>query len=305
MSIKSQVSTAFKISNLPFLIPGVFFGGFVPLATWWLIHRELDLTRLERDYLSQPKVFLVAAGLVFSSLTVYYWARIAFKSPFKAVGFAVLLEGTMTFSSTEWLSLSALGGLLFLNAIAAAVALVEDGEKEEEEEVESQPDTLFGNVAHVPTPAQTRAHHQDHMEAHREYLQNETPVDSSRRQVHGEFKNVCRTNFEELIPNTPALDARQTVSVPAPGRRLETPIVGPDSSDGFADQRVILVDEALRTGTLDTLTDNFHARYQTDTQAPSEDLSKKSDSELESMANKFKERPKVLRRANPTNGSGT
>ena len=51
------------------------------------------------------------------------WAVKAFHYRLKALGFVVLLEGTMTFCGIEWLSLAGLSILMVLNAITAAVTL--------------------------------------------------------------------------------------------------------------------------------------------------------------------------------------
>jgi hypothetical protein len=73
----------------------------------------------------------VLGGLVFSALTVFRWGRLAFGSPVKALGFVVLAEGVMTFCSTAWLSVVALGYLVLINAIATgctiALGAVEGG----------------------------------------------------------------------------------------------------------------------------------------------------------------------------------
>jgi hypothetical protein len=44
----------------------------------------------------------------------------------KAIGFAILVEGVMLASHTEWLSLTALFLLVLLNAISCALALTQD-----------------------------------------------------------------------------------------------------------------------------------------------------------------------------------
>jgi hypothetical protein len=94
---------------------GFVIGGFVPVASWTLIHFEVA---------TKPQLWLlVAGGLVYSAITVFKWAKAAFGCPFKAAGFCVLLEGILTFSSIHILSLAALTILIFINAVAAACAL--------------------------------------------------------------------------------------------------------------------------------------------------------------------------------------
>lgn len=66
---------------------------------------------------------MVAAGALCSSLTVISWGQTILMSLSKAVGFAVLVEGVMLASQTQWLSISALALLVLINAISCAVAL--------------------------------------------------------------------------------------------------------------------------------------------------------------------------------------
>ena len=66
---------------------------------------------------------LITGGLVYSAKTVLDWARLAFSSTFKSVGFVVLLEGVMVTSTTRWLALAALGYLIAINGVATACTL--------------------------------------------------------------------------------------------------------------------------------------------------------------------------------------
>jgi hypothetical protein len=94
---------------------GFGLGAFVPLASYTEIHMEVG---------KHPELwFLVAGALVYSAISVYTWAVEAFHYRLKAIGFVVLLEGTMTFCSILWLSLAGLAILMILNAITAAVTL--------------------------------------------------------------------------------------------------------------------------------------------------------------------------------------
>ena len=74
---------------------------------------------------------MVAGGALFSSLTVISWGQIVLKNLFKAIGFATLVEGVMIASKTWWLSLTALGLLVTINAISCAVALAQDETKKQ------------------------------------------------------------------------------------------------------------------------------------------------------------------------------
>jgi hypothetical protein len=66
---------------------------------------------------------MVAGGALFSSLTVISWGETILSSFAKAIGLAVLVEGVMLASRTEWLSISALALLIIIYAISCTVAL--------------------------------------------------------------------------------------------------------------------------------------------------------------------------------------
>lgn len=97
---------------------GALFGGFVPIASFALVHGELG-----SDWYLDPKSALVAGGLLYSAKTVVQWAQLAFRDRAKAYGFAVLVEGVMTFSATAWLAYTALALLVSINAVATGVTL--------------------------------------------------------------------------------------------------------------------------------------------------------------------------------------
>ena len=56
-----------------------------------------------------------------------YRAEQAFRIWIKAMGFVLLLEGTVTFAKEHWLSLAGLVILMAINGISAAVALQAKG----------------------------------------------------------------------------------------------------------------------------------------------------------------------------------
>lgn len=116
--IVSQVRVALDSRYRLAAIIGVLFGAFVPFATFSVAHFEIGT-----DYY-QWLSFLVVGGLVYSATTVYGWGRQAFDSGLKAVGFTVLIEGVMTFSSLEWLSYISLGYLIAINGVATGTQLV-------------------------------------------------------------------------------------------------------------------------------------------------------------------------------------
>lgn len=106
-------------SRLAFAL-GVLLGGFVPIATYQISHTELVLSRA---LWLQPAAFFVAGGLLFSAVTMYRWGVLAFAQRAKALGFVVLLEGTMVTSRTPWLALAALVYLAAINGVATACNL--------------------------------------------------------------------------------------------------------------------------------------------------------------------------------------
>jgi hypothetical protein len=115
LSIVQQVRSATREGHRLAMACGMVLGGFVPIATYILAHGELA---------AEPrKAALVAGGLLFSATSVFGFGREAFRSVLKALGFVVLIEGVMIWSSTEPLSLAALGLLVLINAIATGTNL--------------------------------------------------------------------------------------------------------------------------------------------------------------------------------------
>jgi uncharacterized membrane protein HdeD (DUF308 family) len=99
---------------------GALLGAGVPVASFQLAHHEVA------ELVSLPAL-LVLGGLAFSSLTVYAWARNAFGSGLKALGYVVMVEGVMTTSHTPWLSAAALVLLVGINAVATGARLALGG----------------------------------------------------------------------------------------------------------------------------------------------------------------------------------
>lgn len=85
---------------------GFLIGMFIPLCTFLVSHHESNAIW---------QIALSAGGLAFSAPTVYDWASLAFKSRFKAIGFILLLEGTMVFASVPYLPLACLVYLVAIN----------------------------------------------------------------------------------------------------------------------------------------------------------------------------------------------
>lgn len=113
-----QVREAFTAGSRLSAFVGLVLGGFVPLATFTIIHTEVH---------TRPELWaLVAGGLVYSAISVYSWAVKAFRYWAKAAGFVLLLEGTLTFCHVLWLAVSGLLILMILNGASAAVVLQTD-----------------------------------------------------------------------------------------------------------------------------------------------------------------------------------
>lgn len=118
LGVITQVRRAFARGNRLAAVVGLLLGGFVPLAVYVVAHGESGaFAGHERAWA------LVTGGLVYSAKTVFEWARLAFTSAFKSLGFVVLLEGIMVTSSTHWLALAALGYLIGINSVATACKL--------------------------------------------------------------------------------------------------------------------------------------------------------------------------------------
>lgn len=120
IGIVDQVTLALKPNTRVATFLGFLLGGFVPLASYVVAHFEID--RSEPFY-TQSASLLVLGGLMFSAMTVYSWAQLAFKRAAKSVGFVVLLEGVMIMAHTEWLAWSALAYLVAVNGIATGCTL--------------------------------------------------------------------------------------------------------------------------------------------------------------------------------------
>lgn len=115
LTVIQQVRRAFAPGARLAGFIGLGIGGFVPVATYTVVHCECAI---------YPRLWwLVLGGLLYSAITVFTWASAAFGSRVKAAGFCVLLEGILTFGHTYSLGLAALAMLVFINAVSAACAL--------------------------------------------------------------------------------------------------------------------------------------------------------------------------------------
>jgi len=121
LPIVTQVKKAFLKKNRTATLAGFILGGFVPLAGYTIAHTEVSV---------DPHLWVLVGGsLSYSAWTVIKWGMIAFQNTFKAIGFTILAEGTMTFSHTEWLSVAGLVLLIVINGVATGTNLALDGQK--------------------------------------------------------------------------------------------------------------------------------------------------------------------------------
>lgn len=115
LTVIQQVRRAFAPGARLAGFTGLAIGGFVPVATYTIVHFECN---------AHPQLWLlVAGGLMYSAMTVFGWASAAFGNRAKAVGFCALLEGILTFGHIPALGLASLAMLVFINAVSAACAL--------------------------------------------------------------------------------------------------------------------------------------------------------------------------------------
>lgn len=126
LPVIDQIKTAVRSNNRVASTFGFMLGGFVPIATFFVAHYEVDASKA---LYQQIHTLLVIGGLFFSAKTVYDWAKTAFRHPMKALGFVILIEGVMTFSNNNPLAIAALCYLVVINGIATACNLVLDQRK--------------------------------------------------------------------------------------------------------------------------------------------------------------------------------
>jgi hypothetical protein len=117
LSIVDQTRIATQKDNIGATLGGFALGGIVPFMSYMEAHNDIT------EILSDPKSLLVLGGLIFSFFTVFKWGQNAFSSKLKALGFVVLIEGTMVFSKITWLSIIALVFLVVINGTATGVNL--------------------------------------------------------------------------------------------------------------------------------------------------------------------------------------
>lgn len=101
------------VSKMAQRIIAAIGAAFLPVASFQLAHGEAQ---------QNPLIWLlVGSALAFSLPSLVKWVNSWSPSKYqiKAVGFAVLLEASMIFSQTAWLSYAGLAILIIINALSA------------------------------------------------------------------------------------------------------------------------------------------------------------------------------------------
>ena len=116
-SVVHQVEAAFQSPAI--FLGGAVLGGAVPAISFEIVHFEL------KPEFSMLYV-VAAACLIYSSCSVFDWAKRAFKHSVKAGAWVVLMELAMVFSHSFWVTVPILAILVTINAIAAGSNLAND-----------------------------------------------------------------------------------------------------------------------------------------------------------------------------------
>lgn len=117
LGVVDSVRLALRPGSRAAFVLGMLAGAGVPFFTYRLTHGEVDFAA---PLWSQASAWFALGGLLFSAVTMYEWGRLAFFHRGKALGFVVLLEGTMVTSHTHWVALTALAYLCSINGVASA-----------------------------------------------------------------------------------------------------------------------------------------------------------------------------------------
>lgn len=121
LSVVEQFRKAAQKNNRSAMVCGGVLGAFVPVASFVLAHGAGEVQ-------AHPSLWVLVAGaLLFSARSVYDFAMAAFHgSKAKAMGFVVLIEGTLVFAHTPILGYTALALLAGINAVATGINLALD-----------------------------------------------------------------------------------------------------------------------------------------------------------------------------------
>lgn len=120
LTVIGQVKTAVKRNNLLSTIVGFVLGGFIPIATFCLVHYDLTDSMTGLRLLEIP---LVLGGLIFSAKTCVAWTTQAFQDRVKAIAWVILLEGVMILSPIQQLAAIGLAILVVINGVATGCNL--------------------------------------------------------------------------------------------------------------------------------------------------------------------------------------
>jgi hypothetical protein len=106
----------------PAALLGAAAGAFVPIESFALMHRSAPLELRHKA--------LIAACLMYSSLSVWCWMKNALGHAWKAACWVVLLEGGMLFGDIDWLQYVALGFLVVINSSHSSSVLARRDERD-------------------------------------------------------------------------------------------------------------------------------------------------------------------------------
>lgn len=133
LPISEQIKRAFQKTNRMPMIAGCLLGAFVPIAVYLTAHSDVmrEQPNPWETVAHQPFLsLLILGGLLFSATSVSRWGYQAFgHSWVKAIGFVILVEGTLILSPIQWLALGALAYLVTINALATGTTLALDRKK--------------------------------------------------------------------------------------------------------------------------------------------------------------------------------
>ena len=122
-SVLGQIKEALDGKNRLASFTGFALGGAAPAFTFFIGHFTL---KSDAVLYGQMSSYMVLGGMIFSALTVYEWLKNAFRNPWKAFGYVMLIEGAMVFSPLLGIAACALVLLFVINGVATACNLVRD-----------------------------------------------------------------------------------------------------------------------------------------------------------------------------------
>lgn len=121
ISLVDKIKKACQKQNKIAMITGFIFGFLPPLASFELIDNEVQ----QYSYMW----IVVAACLMYSAISVWSTAKIAFNNGWKAFAYVVLMEGILAFSHIMWLRVIILGLLIVINGISSGCDIALDQKK--------------------------------------------------------------------------------------------------------------------------------------------------------------------------------